>query len=154
MLYTALQTFSSTGRRHSLSSRFSIPPKRIVDIEGHHCRIQDRLNPPAKHYRRRTFWRFIYEWVRSPHATLINAPLIQASNYKPSTAEWMDLLSIVNTYGYTIAPLPRLKTLMSPMITLNECSWPRSSTSRSGLPLPTSRCTPVQTLSKHLKPRS
>ena len=40
----------STGRRHPLSSRFSLPPKRIRDIEGHHYRIQDRLNPPEKRY--------------------------------------------------------------------------------------------------------
>ena len=41
----------------------------------------------------------------SLHAALINALLIQAAlqrmydDYKPSNAEWMDLLSIANTYG-------------------------------------------------------
>ena len=36
-----LQIFSSTGRRHPLSSRFSLPPKRIRHLEGHHYRIRD-----------------------------------------------------------------------------------------------------------------
>ena len=36
-----LQIFSSTGRQHPLSSRFSFPTKRIGDIEGHHYYVRD-----------------------------------------------------------------------------------------------------------------
>ena len=38
------------GRRRPLSPRFSLPHKRIGDIEGYHYHIQVRLNPPAKGY--------------------------------------------------------------------------------------------------------
>jgi hypothetical protein len=88
------------------------------------------------------------------YAAQINAPqaLIEArmyDDYKPSNAEWMDLLSIANTYG--LRRVDRRAVAEIPPI---ESSWPSDSTSRSGSPLLTSRCAPVQTLSKHLKPRS
>jgi hypothetical protein len=47
------KNYFSTGRRHPLSSRFLLPPKRIGDIEGYHYHVQVRLNPPARRYRRR-----------------------------------------------------------------------------------------------------
>ena len=100
-----LQTLSSTGRRHPLSSRFSLPPKRIWDIERHHYHVQDWPNPSAKRYRRRVqslvevLLRRVSLLMQPWSMSFSGFDLRMYDDYKPSTAEWMNLLSIANTYG-------------------------------------------------------
>ena len=100
---------------------------------------------------------------KSSHAALVHTSLILAllqgcmtTTSPPLPSGWLcsPWLTPMAWWGCTVAPLLRLKILMSPMIPSIECSWPSGSTLRSGLPLPMLCYAPVQTLSKHLKPRS
>ena len=72
-------------------------------------------------------------------------------DYKPSTAEWMDLLSIANTYGLkrvyrrAVAKIEDIDVTDDPV---NRVLLAK------GLTLPTSRYALVQILSKLLKPKN